>query len=144
MTQQSIDLDARLANAREAEQRLTQLLRERTGRLSDVLAVEQQINNVRGQIEQMEAERKNLSNRIAFATLELTIAEIYQQSLSMNQGSTSTTLKNAAVAGYRHIVNAGIESLRFALSYGPILLVLAAILFFPARAMWRRRTSITG
>jgi RNA polymerase sigma factor (sigma-70 family) len=43
ITQQYVDLEARLFNARNSEKRLTDLLRERTGKLADVLAVEKEI-----------------------------------------------------------------------------------------------------
>lgn len=44
VTMQVVDTDARLANLHETEQRLNAILRERTGRLADVLAVEEQID----------------------------------------------------------------------------------------------------
>lgn len=47
VTQQYIDLAARLKNARNAEDRLTEILHQRTGKLSDVLAVEEQIDRTR-------------------------------------------------------------------------------------------------
>lgn len=138
VTQQYIDLQARLQNARNTEQRLTELLRERTGKLSDVLAVEEQIDATRGQIETMEAEQKNLSKRIAFATLQLRIAEEYKESLNLERPSTSTNLRNAAIDGYRSVVNGAIGILLFLLTYGPGLLIAIAVLFFPVRAMLRR------
>jgi len=65
VTAQYVDLNARLLNARNTEQRLTDLLRQRTGKLADVLAVETEITRVRGEIERMEAREKNLVNRVA-------------------------------------------------------------------------------
>lgn len=58
-----------LANGKHTEQRLTEILRTRTGKLQDVLKVELEIDRVRGEIEQMEAEKKELGKRVAFATL---------------------------------------------------------------------------
>ena len=49
------DLLARLKNSRETEQRLQSILQERTGKMSDVLELEQEISRVRGEIEGMEA-----------------------------------------------------------------------------------------
>ncbi len=144
VTSQVVDLDARLSNARNAEQRLTELLRDRSGKLSDVLAVEEQIDNVRGQIEQMEAERKSFSNRIDFATVQLRIVEEYKQSLVVDDRSLSTRLRNAAIDGYRTVVAGVIGIVLFLLAYGPAVLIAAAILFFPVRAFWRRRNQITG
>jgi Domain of unknown function (DUF4349) len=51
VTRQSTDLDARLSNERITEQRMKELLQLRTGKLSEVLEVEQQISRVRGEIE---------------------------------------------------------------------------------------------
>lgn len=69
VTQEYVDLEARLANGKHTEQRLTEILRTRTCKLQDVLKVELEIDRVRGEIEQMEAEKKELGKRVAFATL---------------------------------------------------------------------------
>ena len=82
VTQQSVDLDARLNNARHTEQRLTQILATRTGKLSEVLEVEQKLAEVRGQIEQAEAEQKSLNNRISLATVSLQVSEDYRAPLT--------------------------------------------------------------
>jgi hypothetical protein len=83
VTSQYIDLDARLANARNTEQRLTDLLHQRTGKLADVLAVELELGRVRGEIERMEAEKKGLTNRVDFATVNITVREDYQALVPM-------------------------------------------------------------
>src|SRR5262249_30169565 len=75
VTQQYVDLQARLANSKHTEQQLTDILRQRTGKLSDVLAVEMQISRVRSEIERMEAQRKTMKNQVDFATLNLTVTE---------------------------------------------------------------------
>jgi Domain of unknown function (DUF4349)/Putative zinc-finger len=138
VTQQYVDLQARLANAKHTEQRLADMLRERTGKLSDVLAVEMQIGRVRGEIEQMEAQRKNMKNQVDFATLNVTFTEDYKAELKVVPPSTSTQFRNAAVEGYRSLVDGFIALLLWLLSAGPTLLVWAAILFFPVRFAWRK------
>ena len=133
-----VDLQARLSNARNTEQRLTDLLRNRTGKLSDVLAVEQELDRVRGEIEEMEAERKNMVNQVSYATLSATIAEDYQAQLQVVPPSTSTRLSNAAVEGYRSMVDGVVSLTLFLLSNGPSLLLWGAILFMPARMLWKK------
>ncbi len=81
VTAQFVDLEARLANSRNTEQRLTELLRQRTGKLADVLEVEVEISRVRGEIERMEAERKSLLKRVDFATLNVSVRENYRAQL---------------------------------------------------------------
>jgi hypothetical protein len=138
VTSQYIDLDARLTNARNTEQRLTDLLRQRTGKLADVLAVELELGRVRGEIERMEAEKKSLVNRVDFATLNTTIREDYQALVPVGPFSMLARFRNAGVEGYRSTVESIVEVIAFLLSNGPVLLVWAAILFFPARFVWRR------
>jgi hypothetical protein len=138
VTSQFVDLQARLANSRNTEQRLKDLLRQRTGELSDVLEVEQEVARVRGEIEQMEAERKNMSNRVSFATLNATITEDYKAQLQVVPPSTSTRLSNAAVEGYKSMVEGVMSLALFFLENGPTLLLWIAILFLPARLVWKR------
>ena len=138
VTSQYVDLEARLGNARHTEERLTALLRERTGKLSDVLAVENEISRVRGEIEQMEAERKNLSSQVTFATITATVNENYQAQLQVVPVSTATQVRNAAVEGYRTMVDGVVGAILFVFSYAPTLILWGLILLFPLRAIWRR------
>ena len=138
ITQRYVDLQARLANARNTEQQLTDILRNRTGKLSDVLEVEQELDRVRGEIEEMEAERKNLAHQVDFATLTLTLTEQYEQQLQAVPVSTSTRLWNAAVEGYASMVEGLVSVMLFLFSVGPSLLLWGAVLFFPIRVIWRK------
>jgi hypothetical protein len=138
VTAQYVDLEARLSNARNTEERLTNLLRQRTGKLSDVLAVETEIDRVRGEIEEMEAERKNLANQVTFATITATVSEDYQAQLQVVPATTLGRLHNAAVGGYQDMVDGVVSTALFLLSYGPSFLLWVGLLFFPARGLWRR------
>jgi hypothetical protein len=138
VTEQYVDLEARLENARNTEQRLTDLLRSRTGKLSDVLAVETEISRVRGEIELMEAERKSLSTQVDFATINANVREDYKAQLQVVPETTSSRLRNAAVEGYHSMAEGIVGIVLFLFSWGPNLLLWGAILFFPARAVWRK------
>lgn len=138
VTQRYVDLQARLANARNTEQQLIDILRNRTGKLSDVLEVEQELDRVRGEIEEMEAERKNLAHQVDFATLNMTLTEEFEKPLQGVPISTLTRIHNAAVEGYTSMVDGLVSVILFLFSVGPTLLLWGAILFFPARAVWRR------
>lgn len=138
VTQQYVDLQARLANGKHTEQRLTEILRQRTGKLQEVLKVELEIDRVRGEIEQMQAEKKELSKRVAFATLNTTVKEEYFAKLQATPPSTGSRFSNAAVDGYNTAVEGLISVGLFLLSSGPSLLIWAAVLFFPVRWLWKR------
>jgi uncharacterized protein DUF4349 len=138
VTAQYADLEARLSNARNTEQRLTDILRQRTGKLADVLAVEESISRVRGEIEQMEAEKKNLTKRVEFLTLQVKLTEDYRAQLHVAPDSILGRFRNAAIEGYKFMVEGVVNLILFLLSYGPSLLVWAALLFFPARFAYKK------
>lgn len=138
VTQRYVDIDARLSNLRTTENRLLAILKERTGKLADVLQVEEAVDRTRGDIETAEAEKKLLSEQIALATVNVTISETYKAPFERNDSSTLTRLRNAAVVGYRNVVDFAVGAVELFLAVGPILLVLVAIAFFPGRWFWRR------
>jgi hypothetical protein len=138
VSKEYVDLVARLANARNTAQRLTQLLAERTGKLSDVLAVETELGRVQGEIEQMEAERKNTESQVAFADLQLNVSENYKAQLHVAPDSTLIRFRNAAIEGYKSMADGVIGAALLVVAYGPSVLLWAGLLFFPVRALWRR------
>jgi hypothetical protein len=138
VTKEFTDRAARLKNARATEQRLLDVLREHTGKVKDILDAEQEIARVRGEIEQMEADQRALQTRIDFATVQLSVQEEYKASLQSAPPSTARRLRNAAVEGYRSLIESVIGIGVFALQAVPILLLWGIILFIPTRWMWKR------
>ncbi len=69
------DLETRLRVKRETLGRLVDLLRNRTGRLSDVLEAEREIARVNEEIEQMEGERRFYDQQVSLSTLTLDLYE---------------------------------------------------------------------
>jgi Domain of unknown function (DUF4349)/Putative zinc-finger len=138
VTQQHADLVARLKNSRETEQRLQAVLTQRTGKISDVLEVEQEIARVRGEIEQMEAEQKNLEHRVDFATIDLKLSEEYKAKLDSPAPAISTLIHNAAVNGYRNVSDTLLSILLFFAEYGPVLVFWLLLFSIPALLVWRR------
>ena len=70
-----VDVTARIDNARRLEQRLIGLLATRTGKLKDVLDVEQTLARVREEIERYEGRIRYLRAHIAMSTLNVTLHE---------------------------------------------------------------------
>ena len=138
VTSQYVDLQARLTNARNTEQRLTELLRRQTGKLDEVVTVEEKISDVREQIERMEAEQTSLTQRVDYGTLSVSFSEERKSQLQVMPPSVGTQFHNAAVEGYRSVVDGIVGFLVFLMSWGPSLLLWGAILFFPVRFAWRR------
>ena len=70
VTSTVVDLDARIANLRASEASLIEIM-DRSGRMEDVLAVQMRLEDVRGQIERLEAQRTNLADQAALSTLSV-------------------------------------------------------------------------
>jgi len=72
-----VDVQARMNNARRLEQRLIDLLANRTGKLTDVLRVEGELARVREEIERYEGRLRYLRSRSSVSTLTVAIHERY-------------------------------------------------------------------
>jgi anti-sigma factor RsiW len=75
VTKAYFDTDARLKNARVMEQRLIDMLKTKTGKVSDLLQVEKELSRVREEIEKMQGELKYWDSQVQFATVTISLAE---------------------------------------------------------------------
>jgi hypothetical protein len=140
VTQQSSDLDARLNNARTSEKRLVSILANRAGDVADVLNVEREIARVRGEIEQMEAARRNLDRRITFATIQVDMLEETKAELGLGDQSVWSRLRNAAVEGWNTALDGSVEVGVFVAQVAPTMLLWGLALIVPYRLIRRRFT----
>jgi hypothetical protein len=75
VSEEFVDLTARVANGRRLEERLVELLRTRTGKLQDVLSVERELARVREEIERMEGRLRYLKTSAQLSTLSVSLHE---------------------------------------------------------------------
>src|SRR5882757_3404595 len=75
VTKAYFDTDARLKNARVMEQRLIDMLKTKTGKVSDLLQVEKELGRVREEIEKMQGELKYWDSQVQFATATISLSE---------------------------------------------------------------------
>ena len=75
VTKAYFDTDARLKNAHVMEQRLIDMLKTKTGKVSDLLQVEKELGRVREEIEKMQGELKYWDSQVQFATATISLAE---------------------------------------------------------------------
>jgi hypothetical protein len=75
VTKAYLDTDARLKNAHVMEQRLVDMLKTKTGKVSDLLQVEKELGRVREEIEKMQGELKFWDSQVQFATVTISLAE---------------------------------------------------------------------
>jgi hypothetical protein len=76
ITDEYVDLEARLKNMRASEARLQELLARRTQKLADVLAVEKELTRVRGDIESFEAQKRNWELLTKLVTIRIELVEL--------------------------------------------------------------------
>ena len=75
VSEEFVDLTARVTNGRRLEDRLVELLRTRTGKLQDVLSVERELARVREEIERMEGRLRFLKTSAQLSTLSVNLYE---------------------------------------------------------------------
>ncbi|MFB6361926.1 MAG: DUF4349 domain-containing protein [Halobacteriales archaeon] len=74
VTDQLVDLNARLENLRAERDQLRELY-QRANETEDVLRVQERLSDVQGEIERLEARRKSLRERVALSTITVRLRE---------------------------------------------------------------------
>jgi Domain of unknown function (DUF4349) len=72
---QLVDFQARLKNLRRTEEMLLDIM-GRSGGITDVLKVSQEVSSVRSQIEQISAQLATMQNQVAYSTINLNLLEV--------------------------------------------------------------------
>jgi len=75
ITKNYFDTDSRLKNARIMEQRLVDMLKTKTGKVADLLAVEKELGRVREEIEKMQGDLKFWDSQVQFSTVTISLVE---------------------------------------------------------------------
>ena len=132
------DLSIRIANSKREEQRLVQLLSQRTGKLSEVLEVEQAIARVRTEIERMEASLRSTKDRVDLSTVELVIGRNYRAEVALGPQSIGDRFRNAFVDGVRNAVSSVVAAGTVLVEIAPILAIWVLLLGWPVLWVVRR------
>ncbi len=122
VTAQLVDIEARLRNLEASEIQYRSLL-EKAEKVEDILAVQVRLDEVRGQIEQWQAQQKELSELADLATLTvtLTVPAIQQATRTWDPGKTVSDAVAALVSFGQSVVNGAIW---FTIVWLPALIVI--------------------
>jgi hypothetical protein len=101
VTQQHVDMQARLADMKAEEARLRELFNKAT-KVSDMLAIEQELTRVQGEIESMSAQIAYLENQAAMATVTI---ELKEPTPVVSPGGIDWGVQNAFTDSVRAFVN---------------------------------------
>jgi Domain of unknown function (DUF4349) len=73
VSEQLVDLDARLRNLRKQEELLLKIMEQRSGSVAEILNVARELSTIRQSIEQIDAQRKNLQTQVSYSTIYLNL-----------------------------------------------------------------------
>jgi hypothetical protein len=127
VTTQVVDLAARIKNL-QATERALQGIMDRAVEIKDVLAVQAELTSVRGQIEQLTAEKAHLEEQATFSTLAVTFSlkpdPVLTEQQQFDPKSEVDQAAASLVSVLQGLATAGIW---FAIVWLPILIALAII-----------------
>jgi hypothetical protein len=139
ITQQHSELEARLVNAQNEEQRIQRILQNKDDKFSDIGSLERQVATLRGEIERIEAERSASGSRVSFANVFFSLCE----ERASTAETTVAKLRSAATGGLNDALDSLSSILLFLAGHGPILVLWAVLIYFPGRFFWRRLSQLT-
>ncbi len=133
LTDSIVDDAARLRNLRHEEADLLRIM-DRSGKIDDVLAVEQQLASTRESIEQLDAEAKSMQHRVAYATISIDLSD--EKAVPVAVPGTAARLGDAwhtaldRVSGFTIGL---IEQLFFVIAFLPYLAAGALVVYIVVR-----------
>ncbi len=132
VSEEFVDLTARVTNGRRMEERLVELLRTRTGKLQDVLSVERELARVREEIERMEGRMRFLKASAQLSTLSVSLHEPVPIVASNGNGPIAEAIR-MAWRNFVGVVAGTIASLGFVV---PVLIFGWGVVVIARR--WKR------
>ena len=125
VTEQFIDVEARLKTKKELEARYREILKL-AKTVEEIVSIESQIANVRSEIESMEGRLNFLKNQVAFSTLNVT----YYETIGIDFGFASKLVQSLK-GGWDNLL----AFIIFLVNLWPFVLGLAALTFW----FWNKR-----
>jgi hypothetical protein len=141
MTAQYVDIEARLKNKKDQEVTLRGYLKDQkaAGQLKDILAVEQELSRVRGEVEEMEGQLRLLTNLTALTTITVFMQEVKNfvppqaPTFAATMGSTLSSSFDLLVDFGKYLVLAAVALVPWL----PIIIALALVCWLSVR--WHRK-----
>ncbi len=132
VTAQAVDLDARIKNLRATETALQAVL-EKAVKIPDILEVQSQLSTVRGQIEQLVAQRTDLGDRAALGTIQVAYGvEVVAVTQATERWDPANEVDRASATLVDIVQTLASAGIWFAIVWLPVLAVLAVIVLIVA------------
>ncbi|HEY7451014.1 MAG TPA: DUF4349 domain-containing protein [Candidatus Limnocylindria bacterium] len=134
-----IDLEARLENLRAAEAQYRELL-DRATDIEDILAIQNQLFQVRGEIESMQAQLAYYTDQVELATLTVTVVPVPEPVEQVSEDFDPAAIVQEALASLVSLGQSLVEfGIWFVIVGVPALIIIGLIVFVAIRLI--RRTN---
>jgi ACT domain-containing protein len=140
---QLVDMQARLKNLRRTEEMLLDIM-GRSGGVSDVLKVSQEVSQVRSQIEQLTAQQTAMQNQVAYSAISLNLVEVTAS--ARTQPAVGIQVHNTWESATQSFGKLTVDLLQLGIwlmVYSPYWVVLGAIAFYSYSRFRSRPTQNT-
>ena len=134
ITKAYYDLETRLDAKKRTEKRLRDILENRTGKLSDVLAVERELDRVVMQIEQMKGEKRYYDQQVAVSTITISLREARKLVRPGFFGRIRDAFRDSL-----SVLSASLSMLVYLAAFLIPWLIIAAVVWFIVKAIRGRR-----
>ena len=130
VTEEFVDLEARRRNLERHEHQLLSFM-DRATKVADLLAIEQELSRVRGQIEQIAGRLRYLSHNVEMASITVSLSERARTQGSWDFGGTLGKIQRAFIAAVEQLLTAAERVLVLGASLAPVaaLAVVAWVVF---------------
>jgi uncharacterized protein DUF4349 len=129
VTEEFVDITARLKTQQEVENRYREILKQ-ARKIEEILAVEKQLGEIRQEIEARQGRLRFLSHQVSYSTVQLTFAERLPYQRPPQAGFLSS-LAESVKSGWRDFL----DSVLGLVAVWPFLVALALLVFL----FWRWR-----
>lgn len=141
VTAEYYDIEARIRNKQQEEERLLELLADATGKLDEILSVERELSRVRGEIEQSQGRLRMMKDVTELTTVTIAVGEVKDYVPEQTPGYVTRIQRawSASVAALVDLMQSGSILVVALVPWVLPLLVLAVVLIVLLRRHGRQR-----
>lgn len=138
ITEEYVDLEARLKTQKELEERLIKLLNDKASKLAEVIEVEEKLASVRQKIESIDAKMRILKSQSDLSTLTVSVYEPSMLETSSG-GGFFYELWQAVKKGIKGFTNVLAASITILIAIIPIVIFVLIIIWLVRKIFFRKK-----
>ncbi|MGE5652822.1 MAG: DUF4349 domain-containing protein [Bacillota bacterium] len=139
LTEQYIDLEARLNNAKAQEQRMLAIL-AKAEKLEDLLRVEAELARIRGDVESLQGKFNYLKNSVDLASLTISVREVDSFSTKVKTPGWDIweRIQRSFISSVNAIIDVVVAIFVAILGFSPVIILLGALYLLLRRSFHGR------